>query len=229
MTPDVLPGDLILRAIGPSLIEIAREDIDEFTIEEHSSLALQASTEDGFKYSVDSRKAKVAFQHKLRALAVSGGPPIMELITQPQPYTTLLDECARRLTAIVSALPAQGNRKLVRVGVVSQTHVDEADLPPGIRQIIAHHEKPWDEPLEHYSLQFGVPLARVEGHWDRCVHTLVKPDDPKKLMTLQFDWQRTFTTPGRLDRRSLEASFAQCATDALAYFEAIAEGGRYDA
>ncbi|HYC69362.1 hypothetical protein [Brevundimonas sp.] len=229
LSPSLVPGDFLLRALSPLITKSIGEDLSSLNMEEHSSFGLKFGTNDGFKYGIDPQKVSVGFAHRLRAIAVSGGPPVMEMLSRPMPFTELLPEVGMRLHDIVLAMPDISDRNLHRVGVVSTTHVDENDLPPGIVRFIEYQEKPWNEPLSHYSFQIAVSLTKSEKWIDKCIHTITKPDDPEKLMTLQFDWQREYADPKAIDDRQLSADLKHCSEAALEYFEELAEGVRFDA
>lgn len=229
LTPRLTPGDTLLRALEPLILDLIGNNVASLNVEEHSSFGLRFGTEDGFKYGIDPLKIHVGFAHRLRAMAVSGGPPIMEMLSRPMPFTELLPEVAKRLADVVLTLPDIEERKLERVGVVSVTNVDEGDLPPGIARFLSYQQKPWNEPLDHYSIQIAVALSRTDKWIDRCIHTIAKADDAEKLMTLQFDWQRDYLTPKTMGEDSLKSDLKHCSKAALDYFEELAEGGRFDA
>jgi hypothetical protein len=229
LSPRLVPGDFILNALGPVILETVGNKLSSLSVEEHSSFGVKFGTDDGFKYGVDSQKVSVGFAHRLRAIAVSGGPPVMEMLSRPMPFTELLPEVSKRLVKIAQKLPDSVDRKLERVGVVSMTNVDEGDLPPGIARFLSYQSKPWNEPLDHYSFQISVALQKNDKWLDRCIHTIAKPDDPEKLMTLQFDWQREYMEPRPIDGSTLSSDLRHCSDAALAYFEELAEGVRFDA
>lgn len=98
-----------------------------FSISEGSSGGIAITTRDGFLYHVDHSRVSVAFNHRMKATPVSGGPPIMEMLSTPLPYTELLSEVSSRLVTAARLLPGLSERKIFQVGIVSTTRVAYED------------------------------------------------------------------------------------------------------
>jgi len=121
-------------------------------------------------------------------------------------------------------------RKLLRIGVVSTTIVTEDEMPPGIRRFLGHVSKPWDASLDHFHIELTTKLPKVKqtALFDRCTHVLTKPEDTEQLITIRLDWQRFFPEGRALNMSALPELVAQAEKDALAYFEDVGEGARFD-
>ncbi len=227
-SPQTLSGASLLSALAPLLDEWTEGDKQKFTLSKQDAFSAEVTTDDGFKYGVDSTRLSVEFHHRLKVKQVSGGPPVVEMLSRPAPFTELLpDVCERalRLSALVSD---PGPRTLRRLGIVSTTIVAEDEAPPGILRFIRYVARPWDNFLDHYAFSMTAPISNASGWSDRCIHQILKPDDPEALVTIIFDWQRTFATPKRLTPASLRSLLTAARTDATEYFEDLAEGNRFD-
>jgi hypothetical protein len=56
----------------------------------------------------------------------------------------------------------------------------------------------------------------------------VHPYAHQTLLTVQFDWQRTFGTEWQATRSNLERVLEDALKDSIDYFEQLAEGNRFD-
>lgn len=186
------------------------------------------STEEGFLYAVDPTKVSINFRHRMKAMPVSGGPPVMEMLSKAAPYTRLLPEVLRRLVDTTLLLPSPKERTVKRVGIVSTTAVAEGDLPPGIKRFIEYVGRPWNGEMEHYTLMINAHIGVGSGWKDRCIHTVTKSEDEEELMTLNFDWQRIYTSGSPLRRDVLIKITEEAERAALRYLEDLAEGRRFD-
>jgi hypothetical protein len=186
------------------------------------------TTADGFAYGADHTKVSVAFQHRLKAKAISGGPPIMEMLSTPLPFTELLPTVSEKLVAVTRMLPEISMRKAFRVGVVSSTSVALEDVPPGISRMIEYMGRPWGGATSAFQFVTTTRIATAENWTDSCQHTLVRSEDPEKLLALSFDFHRTFNVGQATTEASLKTLLSKCSEADLNYFEDLAEGNRFD-
>jgi hypothetical protein len=218
----------ILSALAPVLDPLATDVGQRFNMEKHDVYSVAFSTFDGFQYLFDQWKCAVIFRHSMKTKVVSGQPPTMEMLSKPLPFTELLPTVSEKLVDAALLLPGPDTRRVKRVGVVSTTTVAEEDLPPGIDRFIKYVGRPWKSGLHTYQIQLTSDLERRSGSYDRCIHTLTKPEDREQLITVSFDWQRFFESGQPLTKHSLEQMLDRATGSALQYFEDLAEGGRFD-
>jgi hypothetical protein len=221
-------GNALWGAMSPVLDKLVSNDKPTFTVNQNEPFAISFVTEDGFQYAVDSSRVVVSFQHRLRAKPVSGGPPVMEMLSRPLPFSELLPDVCERLVETALVIPGARNRKVTRVGIVALTMLDVSEAPPGIGRFIDYLSRPWGRSVDTFSFQIVGELGRASGWTDRCIHNLIKPEGPESLLTLTFDWQRTFTSGQSINPDSLKGILARAQTDAEIYFEDLAEGSRFD-
>lgn len=206
---------------------LVTEETPKFNVERQGSFDVTFNTEEGFQYSMTPSKIVVTFNHRMKLKAVSGGPPMMEMLSVPAPYTTLLAEASRRLSIATSLLMKLKTRTVHRVGVVATTRVALDEIPPGIARFIEHIGRPWQS-LEAYNVQMMASLDRVPEWSDRCIHHVVRYEKADELPLLVFDWQRTFSKRRAVTSGTLETILSDARTAALKYFEELAEGNRFD-
>lgn len=228
-SPSFVPTEQILGSIKPILDRFMDGDRPTFSIEKVDPFSVVINSDEGYRYSFDSLSHTVAFNHRVRAKPSSAGPPTMELISKPAPYTDLLQEVKERLCKASGYTPGFKQRTLRRLGVVSLTQVELDDAPPGIQSLIADITKPFGGPLENMNLAVATSIRSDEKVADRCIHTIVVPEDESELVTLQFDWQRQYVSPITLANANVEKLVEQGLSEALSYFERVAEGGLSDA
>jgi hypothetical protein len=221
-------GDSLLQALSPVLDKLLEGDKAKFAIHQHQSFDVAFTTDEGFNYGLDQSKVFVSFKHRMKAKPVSGGPPIMEMMSEPAPFTKLLPKVCSKLIEAALLLPKTESRKVTRVGVISTTSVAEDDLPPGIARFIRYIGRPWSDQLDHFNISVAAILDNKDGWSDKCIHTLTKTDDPEELLTISFDWQRTFASGYRISRESLESIAEKATVSSSQYFEELAEGSRFD-
>lgn len=228
LTPDFMPAEHILAGMRPILNEHFDEDRGTFDVEAIEPFRLVFNTESGFRYTFDPTSAAITFNHRIRAQAASAGPPTMELISKPAPYTELLGELKARLARAVAALPNVAARQIIRVGVVSVTQVDLEDAPPGIQAVFEQIGKPLGKSVDHFNCAITTILKDDTAHRDRCIHTLILPEPPKRMVTIQLDWQRVFNAPQSATPKGVQSMMDVAEKEALEYFERVAEGGLGD-
>ena len=221
-------GDVILHALSPLLDKWVKGEKRPFRIDKSEAFNLEFTADNGFHYGIDPSKIHVSFSHIMTAKAVSGGPPIMEMLSSPLPFSKLLPEVSRRLTEATLLIPSTKNRTLTRVGVIATTVVAEDDLPPGIIRFIKYLGRPWSGCVDGFTYQIISEIDKTSRWSDRCIHFLSKPDDPEQLLTLKFDWQRSFVSGRPVTSDSLKEVLASAQKASNQYFEELAEGSRFD-
>ena len=224
-------NSIILDSLSPILDRHVDKERNQqaFAVELPNEFSVNVKTNVGFAYGVDPERVHVTFHHMMRPKAVSGHPPIMEMLSTPQPYTMLLEEVIERLIEAALLVPNVESRSVRRIGLISVTAVDQEDLPPGIGKMISHFSSPWKRGLDAFTLQATAVLEKTSGRTDSCAHTMLKSDIKGELLSIQFDYQRVFEDTRRLERKVLETEFRSLSADALDYFEKIAEGDMFDA
>jgi len=222
------PGATILEALCSVLDPLMDNEEQKFTMDQNDAFAISFTTEDGFKYGVNNNRVSVQFQHRMKAKPVSGGPPIMEMLSRPAPYTEVLPIVAKKAIDAVLHIPSPKWRMVQRIGIVTAAAVDENDLPPGIALFLKYMGRPWKGLYDGFLIQITSRLGEESGVSDRCVHTLTKSENPEELINVQFDWQRTFTGGRQIDPTVLKDIFESAENAALKYFEELAEGNRFD-
>lgn len=219
----------LLDAITPILDKWVDGRKALFSIGKQDSFGLELTTEDGFHYGVNEASVSVAFVHRLKLKNQSGGYPVAEMISRPQPYTTLLPDVCERLLEVAALLVDPKSRFLEQIGIVSSTFVDEKEAPPGIRRFIKHVTEPWHKDLDAYGFQVVAQLNEHSGGSDRCIHDISKVEDGDGLVTLKFDWQRMFKQERPIPTAArLRELLSAAQKDALKYFEELAEGNRFN-
>jgi hypothetical protein len=228
LDPHFASSDSIIDCLSSVLDPQMRGDRTTFTVLQQSTFDFQFQTDAGYHYSIDATRAVVAFRHKLRTKATSGGPPIMEMLSQPQPYTKLLREVSDRLLEATVLLAGTKKRTVTRIGIMATTTVAVEEAPPGIERFIHYIGRPWRTSTDHFNINVLADLKSEDGWKDRCIHMVNKPEDPEQLMTVTLDWQRVFTTPKPITTDAFAPIMQDCQKSALAYFEEVAEGSLFD-
>ncbi|HXO69978.1 MAG TPA: hypothetical protein VN838_13535 [Bradyrhizobium sp.] len=199
-----------------------------FEFDKLEVFAVGLNTNDGFKYGVEPSKASVAFNHRMRPKAVSGGPPVMEMLSQPQPFTSLLPVVSQKLIETMLLLPGPKGRTFNRYGIVSTTPVDADEMPPGVKKMIEYFGRPWGKLAGGFSIQVTADVGKGNNYSDRCVHTVARAENTDDLMTIMFDYQRVFTSGQPITMSNLKEVTSSTERAALKYFEELAEGHRFD-
>jgi hypothetical protein len=229
LEPQVSSGDSIVDSLSPIMARYVDLDSLRFQIERHDTLGVTFNTHDGYRYSVDQSKISLEFNHRIKVVPVSGGTPTLEMLSTAQPYTSLLPTVFNKLIEATLLLPKSASRQLWRVGVVSDTIVDEEDLPPGIARLIEYLAKPWGDAPKQYTYNAYVPLGSGASWKDECIYTISKPSPNESTITLKFDWGRAFDPPRKSFEDDLRQISKHAQSSALEFFEDLAEGSRFDA
>ncbi|WP_342726762.1 hypothetical protein AAFG07_07910 [Bradyrhizobium sp. B097] len=218
----------LLDAFAPILDLHEERTRAAFTVDEADNFSVTFNTNDGYKYGADHRRVHVTFNHRMRAKNVSGGAPIMEMLSEPLPYTQLLPKTLAKLTEAALLIPKRESRTISRVGIVSTTVVSEDIVPPGIARMLSWMGKPWGKLTDGFSIQLTAEIDRKPGWTDRCAHTLLRTEHAEDLLTLVFDFQRTYNIEKPVQQAAMSEIFGETERAALRYFEDLAEGNRFD-
>jgi hypothetical protein len=230
LTQHFAPVDLMTNALSPILDRAAGRDTAKFTLEKYEIFKLEFNTEEGFKYAVDPARVSVGFNHRFKVKPTSAGLPVMEIISRARPFTELLPTVSDKLLEAAMLLPGVQARKLTQVGIVATTTVTEDDLPPGVRRFIEYLGRPWKGKLDQFNVRVNAIVDETSEWSDRCMHVIVNPPetDEEQLLTLQFDWHRKFLVEQTFSASSLGDTLKAAQKSALAYFESVGEGTRFD-
>jgi hypothetical protein len=148
-------------------------------------------------------------------------------LSHPAPFSNLLADVCSRLVAATLVVPGMRTRRINRVGIVANTMLAMDDNPPGVSRFIDYVGRPWGKNPEIFSFQIVSDLGKTQGWADRCIHAIAKPEG-EELVSLSFDWQRSFESGQAIHPESLKSILERAQTDALAYFEDLGEGSRFD-
>jgi hypothetical protein len=229
LDPDFIPSAALLAAFNPIFKRWVQEGSDTVEINKQETFDIEFTSKDGYRYGADHSRIHVTFHHKLAARTVSAGPPIMEMLSKPLPYSTLLGEAGRRLVEATLLLPNRKERRLTRVGVISNTSVSLDEAPPGIKRFITYLGRPWGDLPEYYQIRINSRIGTPSSRWtDRCIHMLQKEEGPDDLIVLKFDWQRYFSEGRVIGQDSLHNILMEAEEASTEYFEDLAEGSRFD-
>jgi hypothetical protein len=221
-------SNAIFQAFSPILDKLVENNKQTFTMERQEAFNVTFTTNDGFQYAIEPSKIVVTFHHRLKVKQISGGPPTMELLSSPLPFSQLLPDVEKKLIEAALLLPGANTRTVTRIGIVSTTLVAEDEVPPGIERFIKYIGRPWKGSVDNFNVQIVAELDKTPKWSDRCVHLLVKPEDREQLPTLRFDWQRTFVSGRPLTHESLRDMTASAKIASLKYLEELAEGSQFD-
>lgn len=224
-------GTTLLAAISPIVSQWVDNDKQAFTVDQQDTFGFVLSSFSGYTYAFNAEIFSVEFRHRLRLRGHSGGPPTAEMISRPLPYTDLLDEVSSRLLEATRLAVAGQPRKLRRIGIMTTTQVSAEEAPPGILRFVDHLSKPWSDGVPFFNVQMTakLPPSKVKGTTDRCVHALSQLEgDDDELLTVRLDFQREFDGERNLSVTSLKELLEETRRDALAYFEDIGVGERFD-
>jgi hypothetical protein len=221
-------SDAILDAVSSITDELFDDPKVLFSLTHQTTFDVRFSTEQGFNYSVEPSKIAVEFKHRMRPRAISGGPPVMEMLSRPLPYTELLPEVVKKLIHLGTLIPKSRERNVTRIGIISTTAVAEEEAPPGISRFIEYMGRPWGGSLETYQMQVNAEISKGQGPYDRCHHTIIKTEDKDALLTVTLDFQRVFSSGIPIRADELKDASDRVQTAALKYFEDVGEGRRFD-
>ncbi|MET4375024.1 hypothetical protein ABIA99_007757 [Bradyrhizobium sp. LB12.1] len=218
----------VIRAWGPLLNSMVDGfNNPTFTVTEIQN-GYSVTTQDGFIYSADHIRSGVMFAHRLKAKPTSGGPPVMEMLSTPHPFTQLLPEVSSKLIESTRMLPDIASRKISQFGIVSTTRASLDDLPPGLVRFIDYLSRPWGKVVDAFSVEVVSEIDESE-HWtDRCQHKIARPQDPDELMSITLDFHRKFKVGQVASEGQMRTIISKCSESALAYLERLAEGNMFD-
>jgi hypothetical protein len=228
------PVASLLEPLAPVVSRWVDKDNDRpaFSIDGQDAFGGSLTTFDGYQYVVGPEQFAVEFKHRMRLKPQSAGPPIAEMLSKPLPYTELFPQITERLLEMLRlVITAKQSRKLLRIGIITTTYVALDDAPPGIRRFLKHVTKPWGIEPEFFNIDVTAKLAKGKNtaKFDRCLHLLQRLENSDNdLLLIRLDWQRYFEPDKTFSASSLPDLIEAARRDALAYFEDIGQGERFD-
>lgn len=226
--PSYIPSEQILRSHSPILDRATDGEKPLFSIEALTPFGLTFNTEEGYKYILDQSRITIQYNHRVRFKPITGGPPVMELLSRPMPFTELLSISIDKIIESNRLIKELRTRSITKIGIVSTTLVDLDEVPPGIKSLIDHLARPWDGKLSECNVRITTRLREDDRWSDVCHHHLIIPQDRTELTTIVLDWQRSYSKPHQSDDRGMRKLFDDGVKSALDYFEEVAEGVRFD-
>lgn len=219
-----LSSSTVLDRLSPLLSQLK-----EPSITRQDPMTLVIEDETGYTLSFSPIRTSIGYLHRYKVKTTSGDAnPTVQMLSEPRPFTQLLEEVSNWLMRAVHALDPKATGFIDRLGIVSVTNLAEEDCPPGIRNLLAYLGRPWGQPLDKgYAVQMTNPLRTTEKFSDRCIHTLKRTEEEGALITANFDWQRVYVEPRSV--RGLDDVLTTCHAGALQYFEDLAEGKNVNA
>ena len=221
-------GNKLLDCLSPIISDLHTDDAPAFSIEKQEAFGIVFTTNDGFQYSASSNALAISFVHRAKVRYGGGGTPIMELMSTAKPYSEVLQIACKKLAKAAALLPNSSGRHIERIGIVSNTLVEEDDFPPGIAKLVKYFGRPWAGPLESYTFQALAEIGTASDWVDKCIHSVTKSTNKESLPVLNFDWQRTFEKGRAFSEKSLNGELMTARDSALSYFETLAEGSMFD-
>ena len=229
LDPHFAPSSDGLAALSPMLNKLIDGETLKFSLDRIDAFSTHVTTEDGFQYGIEPQKMFVGFQHRLRPRAISGGLPVLQMLSRPAPFTELLLQVCDRLSEATLLVPGAKTRKILRVGIVATTKVADEDLPPGIVRFIKYVARPWKGAAPFFGFQITADAGESAGSNDRCIHSLSKTEEDRdELVTIQLDWQRNFSSGRVITPASIAEILSSARKASISYFEDLAEGSRFD-
>jgi hypothetical protein len=207
---------------------MVKGDRASFRITKQEAFDINLDDEDGYIYGINASNISVEFRHHYRVRHTSAGPPAVVFLTEPLPFTTLLPIVSEKLIETTLLVAQAKQRKITRIGVVATTTVALEDAPPGIARFLTYVSRPWKGRVDFYSLEITGVIDETPDWSDRCVHQLIKREDPDAVPSVKLDWQRTFTTRRQVTGESIKSLLSHAEVAANQYFEDVAEGNRFD-
>ncbi|WP_141245445.1 hypothetical protein [Mesorhizobium sp. WSM3864] len=226
--PVFVSSDRIIDSIAPMLNRWTVDGKADFAISVPDPLKVEIRHNNGFTYAVESNRVSIAYQHRVKFRNISGGRPVAELISSPLPFSGLLDAAIDDIIELTLLLPIAKSSSINRVGIVSSTHADEDDMPPGVRKLIDFLAKPWPGALSAYQVSIVGNLPSSKEYEDRCIYGITKPDDDSDIPNYKFDWQRGYVTSFPINKDTLQKEFQRNRKAAIEYFEKLAIGDEFD-
>jgi hypothetical protein len=228
LDPHFISSSTLLDLLTPLLDTLNSEEKSRFNITKQDSFNVELTTDNGFHYGFEPNRIYIDFRHRMKVKTQSGGPPVVEMISSPEPYSKLLPIVCERIEEATTHILKSKGRTIDRVGIVTTTTVLQDEAPPGIRRFIDYLAKPWNSPLDHFEFQITSQLNDEKDWEDRCIHQFSKAEDSEGLITMKFDWQRTFKKEKNIMSSTIKERLSHAQEAALLYFEELAEGNRFD-
>lgn len=112
---DFASSGSIIDAIAPILKKYVSNEKLNFSVDRHDTFNFIFSTSHGYQYIIEPMRIAVGFVHKVKTKQVSAGYPIVEMISEPAPYTELLLSACEKLVEATLMLPRATARRISRV------------------------------------------------------------------------------------------------------------------
>lgn len=226
--PHYQSSSTMLESLAPVMNRLSTSKKAGFSLGKIDPVSVQILGDDGFEFGIEGSRLFVDFKHRMKLRQVSAGAPELHMLSKPVPFTHLLREMEGKLLEIYDRLDPKGERRLLRIGVVSSTIVSTKDVPPGITKFINHVRSPWETDDGGFNINISGLVDKRDAWTDRCLHGLSTIEDEEGLVTLRFDYQRTYAKLEPAKASRIADLMPAVAKSALEYFESLAQGDRFD-
>lgn len=207
-----------------TLFDKFTEEKGQATVETKDPLEIRLNTESGLAMTMKAHDLVVSRNYKLRTVERPGKLPDVDL-PAIVPFTSLLGDVIQLINDF--AREARFGRRVHRLGIVAECHLNIEDVPPGVSRFLAHLAAPWKQSrLIAATTNLTAVLEETPRHTDRCHHAASYDlGAERKTLRMRLDWQRVFEpTPLHLGPSDLAAELNTCRDAALRYFERFGVG-----
>jgi hypothetical protein len=144
-----------------------------------------------------------------------------------RPFTELLDMTLNELLEILKLITKSSASSCARFGVVAEANVDFRAIPPGIESLISYLAEPWGgkSNLPQANVHFVPIIADDENFTTQChYHISFNGEPTTEEVDIRLDWQKISKKGIPINRDALEKTFKMWQSEALIYFDRVAEG-----
>lgn len=200
-------------------IEVKKKEIWGFSI---------ASRKSNFLFDISRKNIVIKSRYSLIEEAQPGKPPKF-VMSEVKTCSELIDNISDYFKKLIEIIKDVKGFEYNRIGIFTDTNLDEESLPPGITTWIENLGKTLVGELTRTDSVMLVKLNETDSYRDQCHHFIAFDQlAAEEGYHLKFDWQRVYNTPIPLDHKNILQNIEDCKNEAFAYFQKFGEGGLYE-
>lgn len=217
------------RSLGYFLNYLS-EEYDDLIINKKNIWGYSVSSKkSNFVFEIDTTNIVIQSVYSITQEAQPGKLPKF-VIPEIRTCSELAEKIFGYFNNIFEAMKDIKEFKYDRIGIFTDTTLDEEALPPGIVSWISNLGKMFLKgELTTISSNYTVKLNNTDVYRDQCHHFInFDQYSPENGYQFKLDWQRIYNTPVTLEYKNVLNDIASCKDEAFAYFQNFGEGGFHD-
>lgn len=217
LNPTYEAASTLLEKLKP-LLQKWHRSYSELKVTLQKDMAVKIERPDGFELNLAHDIVACQFFYVTTLEEKGRRKPEMTYQAETQTIETLADGAILMLEEVAGVLWKEGNRTVLRTGVVVTGSVDYDAMPPGFEMMMKHLASPWPLGLNAVHNKLTALLTKDDDRMEQCHHELIWDGDADSTVSYTLDWQRRYADGKAIPLSKLIAEVEQIKDAGFGYF-----------